>query len=642
MGPKIYQSRYQSDKDLEPGAYQILNAHKGTAIQVSEHDPTQVVAWKRHDEENQQWCLQRSGDGYRLQNKHYVDAFLAASSTDNKGLVYASKYPTTWMFLLYNGNYIIQLADRNRVLDLYHGSGRNGTMIRIHKEDGTHMPRRIWRLKRLRSSGDCESKEPSKLRTLLHQRDDTIRQLRQELKSKEEVLSHAYKAIEEFALLRNQYELLESKLSQQQAEIASRQAKADGISHSQFPPDQDLKPGTYRILNALTGTANQVSDHDPTKVVAWEKHNGANQKWLLKRSGEGYQLQNRRHRGYLAVLNGDNHALVYANRHPTTWVFLKSGRDHIVQLAGKNRVLDLHNGLRHNGNEIDIWNLDGNNMAYRTWSLERLDGDFESGYFIVVMIEISHSQFPPDQDLKPGTYRILNTLTGTAIQVSDHDPTKVVAWEQHDGENQQWLLQRSGEGYQLQNRRDRAYLAVCNTDNHALVYASRYPTTWVFLKSSGNYIIQFADRNRVLDLHNGLGHNGNEIHIWNVDGNNMAHRTWRLECLGGDPGNKELTGIQEEIANKNNELLQLQGELSTAKQELSDLHSLLYQRDETISQLQQDLKLKEEASSHAYESKISQQQTEIASLQAKMDRVEYLMSQMMSKPGGSTGTTGTT
>ncbi|KEP53777.1 ricin-type beta-trefoil lectin domain protein [Rhizoctonia solani 123E] len=272
--------------------------------------------------------------------------------------------------------------------------------------------------------------------------------------------------------------------------------------------------------------------------------------------------------------------------------------------------------------------------------------------------EISHSQYPPDQDLKPGTYRILNALAGTAIQTSDDDPTKVVAWEQHGGENQQWLLQRSGEGYQLQNRRHHVYLAVCNTDNHALVYASRYPTTWVFLKSGGNYIIQFADRNRVLDLHNGLGHNGNEIHIWNVDGNNMAHRTWRLERLGDDSGNKELTGIQEEIANKNKELLQLQGELSTAKQELSDLHSLLYQRDETIRQLQQDLKLKEEASSHAYEasessaqlrnqhhlsqSKISQQQTEIASLQAKMDRVEYLMSQMMSKPGGNTGTSGTT
>ncbi|KDN51171.1 hypothetical protein RSAG8_00800, partial [Rhizoctonia solani AG-8 WAC10335] len=31
---------------------------------------------------------------------------------------------------------------------------------------------------------------------------------------------------------------------------------------------------------------------------------------------------------------------------------------------------------------------------------------------------------------------------------------------------------------------------------------------------------------------------------------------------------------------------------------------------------------------------LSQQQTETASLQAKMDRVEYLMSQMMSKSGG--------
>ncbi|KAH7343627.1 ricin B lectin domain-containing protein [Rhizoctonia solani] len=125
--------------------------------------------------------------------------------------------------------------------------------------------------------------------------------------------------------------------------------------------------------------------------------------------------------------------------------------------------------------------------------------------------EISHSQYPPDQDLEPGTYRIFNALAGTAIQISDHDPTKVVAWEQHSGENQQWFLQRSGDGYQLQNRRHGAYLAVCNTDNHALVYASRYPTTWVFLKSSGNYIVQFADRNRVLDLHNGLGHNGNEV-----------------------------------------------------------------------------------------------------------------------------------
>ncbi|CAE6538035.1 unnamed protein product [Rhizoctonia solani] len=272
--------------------------------------------------------------------------------------------------------------------------------------------------------------------------------------------------------------------------------------------------------------------------------------------------------------------------------------------------------------------------------------------------EISHSQYPPDQALEPGTYRIFNALAGTAIQISDHDPTKVVAWEQHSGENQQWFLQRAGDGYQLQNRRHRAYLAVCNTDNHGLVYASRYPTTWVFLKSNGNYIVQFADRNRVLDLHNGLGHNGNEIHIWNVDGNNMAHRTWRLERLGDDSGNKELSESQERIASNDEELSQLRGELLNAKQELLELHALLYQRDESIRQLQQDLKAREEALGHAHkaseesahlrnqhgllESRLSQQQAETASLQAKMDRVEYLMSQMINKPGGNISTRGMT
>ncbi|CAE6473426.1 unnamed protein product [Rhizoctonia solani] len=285
--------------------------------------------------------------------------------------------------------------------------------------------------------------------------------------------------------------------------------------------------------------------------------------------------------------------------------------------------------------------------------------------------DISHSQYPPDENLQPGLYRISNAVTGTAIQISDDDSTKIVTWEQHNRENQQWFLQRSGHGYQLQNRRHSTYLAVSNTDNHALVYASRYPTTWLFLKFNGNYIVQRADMNRVLDLHWGSGHNGNEIHIWNLDGGNMPHRIWRVERIGdafeevatntrqeqsvgdssakAEPTSKGFAETQEEIPDLS-ELSQLRSELSQAKQELLDLHSLLYQRDETIRQLQQDLKSKEKALSLArktneestqlrhqhslLESKFQQQQTETAGLQAKMDRVEYLMSQMMNKPGG--------
>ncbi|CAE6513761.1 unnamed protein product [Rhizoctonia solani] len=118
--------------------------------------------------------------------------------------------------------------------------------------------------------------------------------------------------------------------------------------------------------------------------------------------------------------------------------------------------------------------------------------------------------------------------------------------------------------------------------------------------------------------------------------------------------NKELAERQEKIASQDRELSQLRDELSSAKGKLSELHNLLYQRDETIHQLQQHLKSKEEALGHAYkmneesanlrsqhklmESKFLQQQAETATLQSKMDRVEYLMSQMMCKSGGDTGT----
>ncbi|CEL63195.1 hypothetical protein RSOLAG1IB_05237 [Rhizoctonia solani AG-1 IB] len=145
--------------------------------------------------------------------------------------------------------------------------------------------------------------------------------------------------------------------------------------------------------------------------------------------------------------------------------------------------------------------------------------------------DIYNSPYPPEEGLKPGTYRIFNPAAGTAIQMSYHDPTGVIAWEKHDGKNQQWFLQRSGGGYQFQNRRYGAYLAVGNTDNYTLVYASRYPTTWLLLKYDGHYIIQVADKNRVLDLHQCLSHNGNIAHIWDFDGGCIPNKIWTLERL---------------------------------------------------------------------------------------------------------------
>lgn len=47
------------------------------------------------------------------------------------------------------------------------------------------------------------------------------------------------------------------------------------------------------------------------------------------------------------------------------------------------------------------------------------------------------SHFPVDQALQPGTYRIISGVAGTAIEVSNYDYNKIVAWQIHEGENQQ-------------------------------------------------------------------------------------------------------------------------------------------------------------------------------------------------------------
>ncbi|QRW23359.1 ricin-type beta-trefoil lectin domain protein [Rhizoctonia solani] len=204
--------------------------------------------------------------------------------------------------------------------------------------------------------------------------------------------------------------------------------------------------------------------------------------------------------------------------------------------------------------------------------------------------DIYNSPHPPDEDLKPGTYRIFNPTAGTAIQMSYHDPAGIVAWGKHGGENQQgaqrikWFLQRSGHGYQLQNRRYGTYLAVCDTNNGGLVYASRYPTTWLFLKYDNNYLIQIADKNRILNLYGCSRQNGTLIHIYNLDGTNMTHRIWGLERLGDGFGNDELVEIRDKVTNQNREMTQLREELTSAKQEIMELRGLLIQRYRDIRQ----------------------------------------------------------
>ncbi|KAL5636745.1 hypothetical protein ACGC1H_000649 [Rhizoctonia solani] len=127
---------------------------------------------------------------------------------------------------------------------------------------------------------------------------------------------------------------------------------------------------------------------------------------------------------------------------------------------------------------------------------------------------------PIDATVEPGTYRIVNRLANTALQVSEHDDKKIVSWKcVEERESQWWHLQRSGSGYRFKNRQHGLYISVASTDATALVTASKYPSTWVFLKIGNRYGIKLAEIDEMIDIPFGSKIDGTEIRLWPSDGN---------------------------------------------------------------------------------------------------------------------------
>ncbi|CAE6505442.1 unnamed protein product [Rhizoctonia solani] len=252
---------------------------------------------------------------------------------------------------------------------------------------------------------------------------------------------------------------------------------------------------------------------------------------------------------------------------------------------------------------------------------------------------VEHS--PVDTTVEPGTYRIVSGLTRTALQISEYDDKKIVSWELVEkSESQQWYLQRSGGGYRFKNRKHESYLSVASTDTHAIVTASKFPSTWVLLKLGDHHGIKLADHDQLVDLHFGRTTNGTEIHIWPADG--KPNKVWELVRISDDSGEPHLgkcaqldqdLAMEKDRADKLKKILadekdhaeRLEKSLTKVQREVIEKDQQITQLEDTIHQLREALGAKE--SSHLQE-KLAQQQTEIAGLQAKIDRLEYLVSQL--------------
>ncbi|CAE6470121.1 unnamed protein product [Rhizoctonia solani] len=147
--------------------------------------------------------------------------------------------------------------------------------------------------------------------------------------------------------------------------------------------------------------------------------------------------------------------------------------------------------------------------------------------------------------MKPGTYRIVNLNSGTAI-TANHRGT--VGWHKQDSKDQQWFAQASGKGYRFRNIASGGYLAVTSTtDSDNRLYCGEYPTTWALVTNpdhSGHevYGIMIGDTDRMLDL----------IHAYSRARHNGStkHRTWRFERISDETGEElpSLTQTKEALS----------------------------------------------------------------------------------------------
>ncbi|KAG8726438.1 hypothetical protein FRC11_000135 [Ceratobasidium sp. 423] len=105
--------------------------------------------------------------------------------------------------------------------------------------------------------------------------------------------------------------------------------------------------------------------------------------------------------------------------------------------------------------------------------------------------------------MKPGTYRIVNLASGTAITQTGLGEVASRTVD-HDSKDQQWFSQRSGDVYRFRNVASGGYLAIASTDDCEL-YCGGYPTTWMLVanhehRSHNTYGIIMGDTDRILDF----------------------------------------------------------------------------------------------------------------------------------------------
>ncbi|KAF8879570.1 ricin B-like lectin [Infundibulicybe gibba] len=138
-----------------------------------------------------------------------------------------------------------------------------------------------------------------------------------------------------------------------------------------------LENGTYRLINAKSGTALDLSNADRRTIAGWAAHDGNNQKWSLERTNEGHWTLRSQETGDFLGVDGniqDGVPLIAVN-HPFNWDIYddEHGQDYYrLFIPGWPTAINIDlsdHGNSQGGTPITLWGKwEGTNQI---WKFER-------------------------------------------------------------------------------------------------------------------------------------------------------------------------------------------------------------------------------------------------------------------------------
>lgn len=290
-----------------------------------------------------------------------------------------------------------------------------------------------------------------------------------------------------------------------------------------------IQPGTYRLKNAKSGTYFDASVSHPGQVHGWAcRPENENQKWVVEPRGGGHVLRNAGNNQYASVSGTENGTRVQASGNPTEWRIEEKDGAYAVYVSGSQSVIDLDMGRCENGTSISIWYYTGDHQ--QKWHFEEASGGGQQqpqGYG-------GQGEGRYVGDVPPGVYRIHNSFSGTALDLSGakgDDGTPCIGYQVTNGANQTWRFEPGSNGYRLKNVASGTYAGYRSHEqptDGVLLTGNQNPVEWqVKLVDQGHQLHLASNPILVLDLAEGSRVDGAKICLWtNKNGQNQK---WRLE-----------------------------------------------------------------------------------------------------------------